>query len=146
MEHTMHAVVRTYSGKGAKELIDLVTQSKPDVERLIAGIQGFVGPHLLRALSARGARVCGCGPEDAAPGLALDAWVTADVRDQRLQHFLGHRRTRTALGARRFRGHVDVLGLGSCSVEFHRAGHFASRRGVHHFSGWSARRRSSIIG
>jgi len=31
----MHAVVRTYSGKGSKKLIDVIEQNKPEVERLI---------------------------------------------------------------------------------------------------------------
>jgi hypothetical protein len=44
----MHAVVRTYSGKGAKELIDLVSKSKPDAEKLIAGIKGFVAYYIVR--------------------------------------------------------------------------------------------------
>jgi hypothetical protein len=29
----MHAVVRTYSGKGAKELFDILENNKPEVER-----------------------------------------------------------------------------------------------------------------
>jgi hypothetical protein len=38
----MHAVVRTYSGKGAKELFDILENNKPEVERLIRGVKGFV--------------------------------------------------------------------------------------------------------
>ena len=30
----MHTVVRTYSGKGAKELIDILERNKADVEKL----------------------------------------------------------------------------------------------------------------
>ena len=44
----MHAVVRTYSGKGAKELIDLIEKNKPEVERLIRGVKFcelFTSPH-----------------------------------------------------------------------------------------------------
>jgi hypothetical protein len=37
----MHAVVRTYSGQGAKELFDLLEKRKVDVERLIRGVNGF---------------------------------------------------------------------------------------------------------
>jgi predicted ATP-dependent Lon-type protease len=44
----MHAVVRTYSGKGAKELIDLIEKNKPEVERLIRGVKGFVSYSLVR--------------------------------------------------------------------------------------------------
>ena len=42
------AVVRTYSGKGAKELIDLIEKNKPEVERLIRGVKGFVSYSLVR--------------------------------------------------------------------------------------------------
>ena len=31
----MHAVMRTYSGQGAKELFDLLETRKPDIESLI---------------------------------------------------------------------------------------------------------------
>jgi hypothetical protein len=44
----MHAVVRTYSGKGAKELIDLIEKNKPEVEKLIRGVKGFVSYSLVR--------------------------------------------------------------------------------------------------
>ena len=38
----MHAVVRNYSGKGSKKLIDVIEQNKPEVERLIRSVKGFV--------------------------------------------------------------------------------------------------------
>jgi hypothetical protein len=44
----MHAVVRTYSGKGAKELLDVLEKHKADVERLIRPIKGFVSYSLVR--------------------------------------------------------------------------------------------------
>jgi hypothetical protein len=44
----MHAVVRTYSGKGAKELFDLLEKRKADVESLIRGVKGFVSYSLVR--------------------------------------------------------------------------------------------------
>jgi hypothetical protein len=47
-EDVMHAVVRTYSGKGAKELIDVIEKNKPEVERLIRGVKGFVSYSLVR--------------------------------------------------------------------------------------------------
>jgi hypothetical protein len=37
----MHAVVRTYSGKGAKELLDVLEKNKGEVERLIRAVRGF---------------------------------------------------------------------------------------------------------
>ncbi len=44
----MHAVVRTYSGKGAKELFDVLEASKADVEKALRAVQGFVSYTLLR--------------------------------------------------------------------------------------------------
>ncbi len=40
-EDLMHAVVRSYSGSGAKELFDLLEQRLAEVESLIRGVQGF---------------------------------------------------------------------------------------------------------
>ena len=44
----MHAVIRTYSGKGAKELIDVIESNKEEVERLIRAVKGFVSYSLVR--------------------------------------------------------------------------------------------------
>jgi len=44
----MHAVVRTYSGKGSKKLIDVIEQNKAEVEGLLRAIKGFVGYYLVR--------------------------------------------------------------------------------------------------
>ena len=44
----MHAVVRSYSGAGAKELFDLLTQRKEEVEGLIRGVAGFVAYTLIQ--------------------------------------------------------------------------------------------------
>ncbi len=44
----MHAVIRTYSGKGAKELFDVLEKSKADVEKLIRSVKGFVSYSLVR--------------------------------------------------------------------------------------------------
>ena len=38
----MHAVVRTYSGKGSKKLIDVIEKNKTEVEGLLRAINGFV--------------------------------------------------------------------------------------------------------
>jgi len=45
----MHAVVRTYSGKGAKELFDLLEKRKADVENVIRPVKGFVSYTLARS-------------------------------------------------------------------------------------------------
>ena len=44
----MHAVTRSYSGKGAKELIDVLERNKADIEKLIKSIRGFVSYSLVR--------------------------------------------------------------------------------------------------
>ena len=38
----MHAVVRNYSGAGAKELADLLEERKPEIETLIGSVTGLV--------------------------------------------------------------------------------------------------------
>ncbi len=44
----MHAVVRTYSGQGAKELFELLEQRKAEVEDLIRSVSGFQDYTLMR--------------------------------------------------------------------------------------------------
>jgi hypothetical protein len=45
----MHAVIRTYSGSGARELFDLLDERKSDVDRLMRSIGGFVSYLLVRS-------------------------------------------------------------------------------------------------
>ena len=45
----MYAVVRTYSGKGAKELFDVLEKRKTEVEGVIRPIKGFVSYTLARS-------------------------------------------------------------------------------------------------
>jgi hypothetical protein len=45
----MYAVVRTYSGKGAAELFDLLGQREEDVRALISGVPGFVNYSAVRS-------------------------------------------------------------------------------------------------
>ncbi|UVF21492.1 hypothetical protein HPT29_010400 [Microvirga terrae] len=44
----MHAVIRTYSGQGAKELFDLLEKRTSDVEGLMRTVTGFVSYALIR--------------------------------------------------------------------------------------------------
>jgi hypothetical protein len=48
----MHAVMRDYSGSGAKKLFDLLEKKKAEVENVIKPIKGFVSYSLVR--TARG--------------------------------------------------------------------------------------------
>lgn len=45
----MQTVIRTYSGKGAKELFDLLEKRAADVEKLLRSVKGFVGYTLARS-------------------------------------------------------------------------------------------------
>ena len=44
----MHAVVRKFSGTGAKELFDLLEAKKGDVETVLRKVKGFTGYTLMR--------------------------------------------------------------------------------------------------
>ena len=44
----MHAVMRSYSGKGAKELFDVIEKNKAEVEKVIRSVKGFVSYSLVR--------------------------------------------------------------------------------------------------
>jgi hypothetical protein len=44
----MHAVVRTYSGAGAKQLFDVLEEHKADVEATLRKVSGLVSYTLLR--------------------------------------------------------------------------------------------------
>jgi hypothetical protein len=45
----MYAVVRTYSGKGAKELLDVAEKHKSEAEGVMRPIKGFVSYTLARS-------------------------------------------------------------------------------------------------
>lgn len=45
----MHTVVRTYSGKGSKELFDILEKRKAEVESLMRSVKGFVSYTLARS-------------------------------------------------------------------------------------------------
>ena len=44
----MHAVLRTYTGSGAKELFDILDKNKAEVEQLMRSINGFGSYALVR--------------------------------------------------------------------------------------------------
>lgn len=55
----MYAVIRTYTGPGAKKLFDLLEERKKDVEGLIRPVKGFVSYVLIRTADG-GASVTVC--------------------------------------------------------------------------------------
>jgi hypothetical protein len=55
----MHAIIRTYSGPGAKQVFDLLQQRKAEVEGLIRPVPGFVSYVLMRSAKG-GASVTVC--------------------------------------------------------------------------------------
>lgn len=44
----MHAVVRTYSGAGARELFDLLEQRTAEIDPIIRSVPGFVSYSIIR--------------------------------------------------------------------------------------------------
>jgi hypothetical protein len=44
----MHSIVRSFSGKGAKELFDILEKNKADVEKTLRSVKGLVGYTLVR--------------------------------------------------------------------------------------------------
>ena len=45
----MHAVVRTYSGAGSKQLFDLLTERKAEVEAVLRSVPGLVSYTMIRS-------------------------------------------------------------------------------------------------
>ena len=50
----MDVVVRTYTGKGSKELLSLLEQRKADVEKLMRSVKGFESYTLARSSDGEG--------------------------------------------------------------------------------------------
>jgi hypothetical protein len=44
----MYTIVRSYFGKGSKELFDVVEKNKADVEKLMRSVKGFVSYAIVR--------------------------------------------------------------------------------------------------
>ena len=78
----MYAVVRTYSGPGAKELFELLEQRKGEVDDLIRPVSGFVSYSLIRTDDG-GVTVTVCEDEtgtDESIQVARD-WIQANASD-----------------------------------------------------------------
>ena len=50
----MDVVVRTYTGKGSKELLSLLEQRKADVEKVMRSVKGFESYTLARSSDGKG--------------------------------------------------------------------------------------------
>jgi hypothetical protein len=55
-KNVMHAVMRDYSGSGAKKFFDVLESKKAEVKDVMMPIRGFVSYSLVR--TARGGRLC----------------------------------------------------------------------------------------
>jgi hypothetical protein len=44
----MHAMVRSFSGPGAKELVDIIEQKKSDVEKVLRSVKGLASYTMVR--------------------------------------------------------------------------------------------------
>lgn len=77
---------------------------------LVTGAGGFVGPHLVAALVARGARVRGAGIGAPASGTPLESWTEADLSDGE--------QARAAVAAAPFDALVHLAGQSSAARSF----------------------------
>ena len=78
----MHAVVRTYSGAGAKELFDLLEERKAEVEETLRSVSGFVSYALIHTGNG-GVTVTVCEDKagtDESVQTARD-WIQANASD-----------------------------------------------------------------
>jgi len=78
----MHAVVRAYSGKGAKELFDVLEKRKADVEDVMRSVNGFVSYTLARSANG-GYSVTVCQDKTGADESVQKAkdWVAKNAGD-----------------------------------------------------------------
>ena len=78
----MHAVIRTFSGSGAKKLLDLLETRKSEVEGIIRPVKGFVSYSLIRTADG-GVSVTVCEDKagtDESTRLARE-WIAKNASD-----------------------------------------------------------------
>jgi hypothetical protein len=77
----MHAVIRTYSGKGASELFEALGQNEDDVKELITGVPGFLSYAALMVDDATGVTVTVCEEKEGTDESSKRAaeWVKENV-------------------------------------------------------------------
>lgn len=78
----MHAVIRLYSGPGAKALFDLIEERQSEVVNIISDVSGFESYTLIRNLTG-GASVTVCADKrgtDESTKAARD-WIVANAKN-----------------------------------------------------------------
>jgi hypothetical protein len=78
----MHAVIRNFSGSGAKKLLDLLDARKSEVEGIVRSVKGFVAYTLIRTAEG-GASVTVCQDKtgaDESSRLARE-WIAKNASD-----------------------------------------------------------------
>jgi hypothetical protein len=76
----MHAVIRTYSGSGAKSLFDLLEERKSDVDQMMRSIEGFASYLLVRTVDG-GTTVTVCNDKAGTDESVVRArqWIAANA-------------------------------------------------------------------
>lgn len=79
-EDSIHTVIRTYSGKGAAETIDLIIARKRDIRKLMHSVKGFVDYTVIKTEEG-GFSVTVAKTEKASAAIAAAAreWVLANA-------------------------------------------------------------------
>jgi hypothetical protein len=78
----MHAVIRNFSGSGAKKLLDLLESRKSEVEGIVRSVNGFVAYTLIRTAEG-GASITVCQDKtgaDESSRLARE-WIAKNASD-----------------------------------------------------------------
>lgn len=77
----MHTVVRTYSGKGAVETIDLIIAHKRDIKKMMHSVKGFISYSIIKTEDG-GFTVTVSKNEKAADAITALAreWVVANAK------------------------------------------------------------------
>ena len=81
----MHTVVRSYSGKGAKELFDVLEKNKADVEKTLRSVKSLVSYTLVRSADG-GFSVTVCNDK---AGTDESLEKARDYREERRGHWCG---------------------------------------------------------
>ena len=78
----MNTVIRTYSGKGASALFDVLEKHKKDIESLIRSVKGFSSYSLIRT-SDGGVSITVCSDKAGTDESAQKAkdWIGKNARD-----------------------------------------------------------------